>query len=92
MPPRTAATPAHSRAQSRERGDVDIESARRDAVADYLLGGHFNTTIDRLFGDYVLADHPRLTQLALAAATWDRCAAAAMLDHGLRYFLVLGTA
>ncbi|MBE8523040.1 SAM-dependent methyltransferase [Amycolatopsis sp. H6(2020)] len=91
MPPRTAATPAHPRAQDGERVHVDIESPRRDAVADYLLDGHLNTTVDRLFADHLLADYPQLTQLALTAATWDRRAAAAMLDHGLRHFLVLGT-
>ncbi|MFB9686115.1 SAM-dependent methyltransferase [Amycolatopsis plumensis] len=70
---------------------VDIESPRRDAVADYLLDGHLNTTVDRLFADRLLADYPQLPRLAIAAATWDRRAAAAMLDHGLRHFLVLGT-
>ncbi|GHG29932.1 MULTISPECIES: SAM-dependent methyltransferase [Amycolatopsis] len=89
MPPRTAATPAHP--HDGERVHVDIESPRRDAVADYLLDGHLNTTIDRLFADRLLADHPQLPQLAIAAATWDRRAPAAMLDHGLRHFLVLGT-
>ncbi|WP_103349662.1 SAM-dependent methyltransferase [Amycolatopsis sp. CA-128772] len=91
MPPRTAATPAHPRAHDGERVHIDVESPRRDAVADYLLDGHLNTTVDRLFADHLLADHPQLPRLAIAAATWDRSAAAAMLDHGLRDFLVLGT-
>ncbi len=91
MPPRTAATPVHPRAHDGTRVHVDIESPRRDAVADYLLDGHLNTTVDRLFADQLLADYPQLPRLALAAASWDRRAAAVMLDHGLRHFLVLGT-
>ncbi|MET8848569.1 SAM-dependent methyltransferase [Amycolatopsis sp. NPDC004625] len=91
MPPPTAATPPPPRAHDDERVHVDIERPRRDAVADYLLDGHLNTTVDRIFADDLLAEHPQLPRLAIAAATWDRRAAAAMLDHGLRHFLILGT-
>ncbi|MCR6488330.1 SAM-dependent methyltransferase [Amycolatopsis sp. OK19-0408] len=91
MPRLTTATPAHQRAQDGERVHPDIESPRRDAVVDYLLDGSLNTAIDRIFADRLIAEHPQLPRLAIAAAAWDRAAAQAMLEHGLRHFLVLGT-
>ncbi|WP_103343793.1 SAM-dependent methyltransferase [Amycolatopsis sp. CA-126428] len=91
MSPLTTATPAHPRTHEGEHVTVDIESPRRDAVADYLLDGHFNTAVDRIFADRLLAEHPQLPRVARSVATWDRHAAGTMLDRGLRHFLVLGT-
>lgn len=70
---------------------LDVESPRRDAIVDYLLGHSLNSVIDRDFADKLIAEHPHLPRLAIAAATWDNTAAQTMLDHGLRRFLVLGT-
>ncbi|WIV60681.1 SAM-dependent methyltransferase [Amycolatopsis nalaikhensis] len=91
MPPLTTATPGHQGAQHDQRVHVDIESPRRDAVADYLLDGSLNTAVDRDFADRLLAEHPQLPRVARSVATWDRSAAETMLDRGLRHVLLLGT-
>jgi hypothetical protein len=73
------------------RAAIDLECPRRDAVGDYLLGGSINSAVDRRFAADLVTAHPRLPQLAITAAGWDRDAAQVMLDRHIRHFLILGT-
>ncbi|MEV7043952.1 SAM-dependent methyltransferase [Amycolatopsis sp. NPDC051061] len=73
------------------RVGVDLECPRRDAVGDHLLGGSLNSAIDHLFAADLVTAHLYLSQLAVAAAAWDRDAAQMMLDRHIRHFLILGT-
>lgn len=70
---------------------VDVEIPRRDALADLWLGGSCSTAVDREFAEIAELAFPQLPALVLAAANFHRDAAVAMLDDGIRQFVLLGT-
>jgi hypothetical protein len=91
-PPTATTALAHAAPHGSPAGaKVDIERPRRDAVTDYLLGGSLNTAIDRMFAADLVTAFPHLLQVAVTAAEFDRDAAQAILDRGIRRFLILGT-
>jgi hypothetical protein len=72
------------------QSDADLTRANAARVYDWLLGGTFNTPIDRVVGGQIESVWPSIRHIIRASRAFLRLAVNHMLDSGIRQFIELG--